>query len=90
LQGSGWLGTTFVAYSMGNFLWYSSNSATADATGVLTVEVRGGRAAGASLTPARIDRYGVPQPLGGTAAEAARKRYDALRGCTGLTARPGR
>jgi poly-gamma-glutamate capsule biosynthesis protein CapA/YwtB (metallophosphatase superfamily) len=33
LQGSGWLGHTFVAYGMGNFLWWENSYSTA--TGVL-------------------------------------------------------
>ena len=33
LQGSGWLGHTFVAYGMGNFLWWERSYSTA--TGVL-------------------------------------------------------
>src|SRR5579863_1116856 len=33
LQGSGWLGRTFVAYGMGNFLWWENSYSTA--TGVL-------------------------------------------------------
>jgi poly-gamma-glutamate synthesis protein (capsule biosynthesis protein) len=38
LQGSGWLGSTFVAYGMGNFLWYGTSKNTE--TGVLRLTVR--------------------------------------------------
>ena len=37
LQGSGWLGHTFVAYGMGNFLWWENSFSTA--TGVLKLDL---------------------------------------------------
>ena len=37
-QGSGWLGPAYVAYGLGNFVWYNNEGAAAE-TGVLTVTV---------------------------------------------------
>ncbi len=37
-QGSGWLGPAYVAYGLGNFVWYNNEGASAE-TGVLTVTV---------------------------------------------------
>ena len=91
LQGAGWLGRAYVAYGLGNFLWYSSNSRPADTTGVLTLTVRGRRVIRAALAPAHIDRSGVPQPVPATspAGVAAVRSFDRLRSCTGLASAPG-
>ncbi len=40
LQGSGWLGSTYVAYGMGNFLWYGTSHSTQ--TGVLRLTLHPG------------------------------------------------
>jgi len=91
LQGAGLLGRTFVAYGLGNFVWYSSNSVTADTTGVLTLRVGfAGRQPTfrSTFTPARIDSRGVPVPREGADAARDRALFDQLRGCTGLAAAP--
>ena len=49
LQGSGWLGHTFVAYGMGNFLWWENSFSTA--TGVLKLTVHPHRAADRAVHP---------------------------------------
>ena len=85
---AGWLDSTYVAYGLGNFLWYSSNSATADRTGVLTVTVEDGAAVAAELTPADIDERGVPLPLSGAERDDALAAFDDLRGCTDLAPAP--
>ncbi|MEO7447938.1 MAG: CapA family protein, partial [Humibacillus sp.] len=50
-QGSGWLGTTFVGYGLGNFVWYNTDGASAD-TGVLTVTVDAAAARSTGRGPA--------------------------------------
>jgi poly-gamma-glutamate capsule biosynthesis protein CapA/YwtB (metallophosphatase superfamily) len=88
LLGAGYLGSTYVAYGLGNYLWWR-NGAYSDDTGVLRLTFAGRRVVGAALTPARIDARGVPVPAtGGTAARIERK-WAGLAGCTGLAARPG-
>lgn len=84
LQGDGWLGRTYVAYGLGNFLWYVGSSDS----GVLKVRVRGRSVTGAELIPAVISGTGQPKPLTGTAATALIKRFTDLRRCTGLAATP--
>jgi poly-gamma-glutamate synthesis protein (capsule biosynthesis protein) len=84
LQGAGRLGAAFVGYGLGNFVWYSRGGPGAE-TGVLVVTVTGRRIDGYEWHPARI-RGGVPHPLDGDAAVAARAAWDGLRGCTGLGA----
>jgi poly-gamma-glutamate capsule biosynthesis protein CapA/YwtB (metallophosphatase superfamily) len=87
LQGSGWLGNTYVAYGLGNFYWWNWFSASNRTTGVLTLTVAAGRVTHTTWTPAVI-RQGAPIPLTGAAATQARSRLAALRSCTNLSARP--
>lgn len=82
LLGAGMLGDTFVSYGLGNFVFYARPGLGAQ-TGVLTVTVTGRRVDDYTWAPAVISN-GVPVPLSGSAAEAARKRWVSLRGCTNL------
>jgi poly-gamma-glutamate capsule biosynthesis protein CapA/YwtB (metallophosphatase superfamily) len=87
LQGSGWLGHTFVAYGMGNFLWWEHSYSTA--TGVLKLTLRPhGRPLKAKFIPAVVSHTGQPVPLHGASARRAARNYASLRTCTGLSARP--
>jgi poly-gamma-glutamate capsule biosynthesis protein CapA/YwtB (metallophosphatase superfamily) len=86
LQGSGWLGRTYVAYGLGNFYWWNWFSASNRTTGVLTLTVTGRRVIHTAWTPAVI-RQGAPIPLTGAAATQARSQLAALRSCTNLSAR---
>jgi poly-gamma-glutamate capsule biosynthesis protein CapA/YwtB (metallophosphatase superfamily) len=87
LQGSGWLGRTYVAYGLGNFYWWNWFSASNRTTGVLTLTVAAGRVTRTAWTPAVI-RQGAPIPLTGAIATRARSRLAALRSCTDLSTRP--
>jgi poly-gamma-glutamate synthesis protein (capsule biosynthesis protein) len=88
LLGDGWLGRSYVAYGLGNFLWWW-NDAYSNDTGVLRVTVRGGRVAGAELVPAYISRQsGQPLPVTGAEAQRIAGKFAALRACTGLGAAP--
>ncbi|WP_426503474.1 CapA family protein [Dactylosporangium sp. McL0621] len=80
LQGDGWLGRTYVAYGLGNFVWYVGSGDT----GVLQVKVHGRTATQATLVPAVVSGTGQPRPVTGPAAV---KRFTDLRGCTGLADR---
>jgi Bacterial capsule synthesis protein PGA_cap len=84
LQGDGWLGRTYVAYGLGNFVWYVGSADT----GVLKVQVRGRSVVRAELIPAVVSGTGQPKPLTGSAATAATKRFTDLGRCTGLAAHP--
>jgi len=88
LLGGGWLGRTYVAYGLGNFLWWRDDAYSND-TGVLTLTVRGRRVVAAALAPARIDPRGVPVPVVGTDAARILATWDRVRGCSGLSATPG-
>ena len=84
LQGSGWLGRTFVAYGMGNFLWYENN----DATGVLELTLHPDAPLTARFIPAIVSNTGQPVVVHGATARSAIAYYDSLRACAGLAGQP--
>jgi poly-gamma-glutamate synthesis protein (capsule biosynthesis protein) len=86
LQGSGWLGHTFVAYGMGNFLWWEHSYSTA--TGVLELTLHRSGPLMARFIPAVVSSTGQPIVLTGTAARRAQQHYASLRACAQLAARP--
>jgi poly-gamma-glutamate synthesis protein (capsule biosynthesis protein) len=86
LQGSGWLGRTFVAYGMGNFLWWENSYSTA--TGVLKLTLHPNAPLTAQFIPAVVSRTGQPVVDRGASARQAASRYADLRTCAELTPRP--
>jgi poly-gamma-glutamate capsule biosynthesis protein CapA/YwtB (metallophosphatase superfamily) len=86
LQGSGWLGHTFVAYGMGNFLWWENSYSTA--TGVLELTLHPHAPLTARFIPAVVSATGQPIPDSGNAARQAAAHYASLAACTELTTRP--
>jgi hypothetical protein len=86
LQGSGWLGRTFVAYGMGNFLWWEHSYSTA--TGVLELTLHPHAPLTARFVPAVVSGTGRPIPLHGTAARQADAHYASLAACSELASRP--
>jgi poly-gamma-glutamate capsule biosynthesis protein CapA/YwtB (metallophosphatase superfamily) len=86
LQGSGWLGRTFVAYGMGNFLWWERSYSTA--TGVLELTLHSRGPLTARFIPAVVSSTGQPIVDRGAAARGAAAYYASLRTCAGLTAQP--
>jgi poly-gamma-glutamate capsule biosynthesis protein CapA/YwtB (metallophosphatase superfamily) len=87
LQGDGWLGRTYVAYGLANFVWYGDSFSTE--TGVLRLTVQGRKVLRNELVPAVVSSSGQPIPLKGDAAAKVLLRYAGLRQCTGLAAVPG-
>jgi poly-gamma-glutamate synthesis protein (capsule biosynthesis protein) len=84
-QGAGRLGTGFVGYGLGNFVFYNE-SGPAGVSGVLQVTATGRDVDSYSWAPATIEG-GVPQPLPpGPEADQAVADWNALRDCTGLAA----
>lgn len=87
LQGDGPLRGGYVAYGLGNYVWYTPSTPT----GVLTLTVRPapareGRAEVTKATwePAWISGNGLPQPLRGAGQRAFDAELDALRSCAGF------
>ncbi|MFI1583989.1 CapA family protein [Embleya sp. NPDC020630] len=89
MQGAGWMGSTYVGYGYGNFLWYGTSPyPNSNDTGVATLTIKDGKVVGEKFTPASIDNRGVPMPATGAEAKRILDRRDTLRPCTGLTATP--
>jgi poly-gamma-glutamate capsule biosynthesis protein CapA/YwtB (metallophosphatase superfamily) len=86
LLGGGYMGSAFVDYGLGNFVFYSGGGVTAR-SGVLSLTVRGRAVTKSQWIPATISG-GIPIPLTGSAADQAVAAWKALRGCTGLAAAP--
>jgi 2',3'-cyclic-nucleotide 2'-phosphodiesterase (5'-nucleotidase family) len=86
LQGSGWLGHTFVAYGMGNFLWWENSYSTV--TGVLELTLHPHAPLTARFMPAVVSATGQPILDSGAAAQQAAAHYASLRACAELAASP--
>jgi poly-gamma-glutamate synthesis protein (capsule biosynthesis protein) len=86
LQGSGWLGHTFVAYGMGNFLWWENSYSTA--TGILELTIHPHAPLTARFIPAVVSGTGQPVVEHGAAARQAVAHYDSLRACAELAPQP--
>jgi poly-gamma-glutamate capsule biosynthesis protein CapA/YwtB (metallophosphatase superfamily) len=88
LLGDGWLGSTFVAYGLSNFLWWYNDAASND-TGVLRIKLRDTAIVDTEFLPAYINRTtGQPIPVRGSEATRITKKYTNLRRCTGLSSSP--
>jgi poly-gamma-glutamate capsule biosynthesis protein CapA/YwtB (metallophosphatase superfamily) len=88
LQGAGWMGSTYVDYGLGNFVWWRRQSPAETWTGVLTLTLDGQHVAKAGWLPMVVGADGlpaVPKP-----AEQARLAtyWQGLRSCAGLSAHP--
>jgi poly-gamma-glutamate capsule biosynthesis protein CapA/YwtB (metallophosphatase superfamily) len=88
MLGDGWLGDTYVAYGLGNFLWWW-NDAYSNDTGVLRITLRDKKITRTELVPAYINRdTGQPLPATGAEADRITTKFAGLHGCTGLAATP--
>ena len=84
VQGTGKLDNTYVAYGLGNFVWYNPNTESASTTGVLTVTVDGGRVVAEKWAPAHIRSDGLPRFADGAQATQMAADFAAARGCANL------
>lgn len=87
MQGDGWLGSTYVAYGLGNYVWWRDQAYSND-TGVITMTIRDGKVRAAQLAPAYIDSRGLPIPVSSADRPAKLAAFAALRECAGLQATP--
>ena len=88
LQGAGWMGSTYVDYGLGNFVWWRRQSAVETWTGVLTLTLSGSHVTRAGWVPMVVGADGLPAVP--DSAESARLAayWSGLRSCTGLSAHP--
>lgn len=61
IQGAGWSGPTYVAYGLGNFVWFKDDTFPGRSTGVLTLDVDKGRVAARRQLPP--ERRSEPGPM---------------------------
>lgn len=86
LQGSGWLGKTFVAYGMANFLWWMNSYSTE--TGILRLTLHPDAPLTSEFIPAIVSSTGQPVLATGADKDRIAQRYASLRACAGLSAAP--
>jgi len=91
LQGDGPLDRGYVAYGLGNYVWYTPSSGPVADAGVLTLTVQPpttpsqrATVTDAAWEPARIGTDGLPAALSGQSAEDFRADLASLRECAGL------
>ncbi len=91
LQGAGWRPDgAFVAYGLGNYLWWRSFGNAQDDNGVLTLRFRSGRVVAEHFAPAHLDDRGVPLPATGSEAARIDAEWEQVRQCANLAAGPPR
>ncbi len=81
--GAGRVGTSLVAYGLGNFVWWREDGESGR-TGVLLVTATGREVDAYSWVPARIT-HGIPIPETGDAAAADIAEWEHRRTCSGLS-----
>jgi poly-gamma-glutamate synthesis protein (capsule biosynthesis protein) len=91
LQGAGWrAGGTYVAYGLGNYLWWMSFGNNQDDNGVLTLTFKRSKVVADRFEPSHLDSRGVPLPAAGAEKRHLDAEWKADRQCTDLSATPPR
>lgn len=85
LQGAGFAGSTAVAYSLGNFVWYNTFSRY---SAVLQVDIVKGKPAKMSYVPVAIGSDGLPRRVSGDGARWVQARMAGGAKCARLSAEP--
>src|SRR5882757_9627952 len=89
LQGAGWRSDgAYVAYGLGNYLWWRSFGNAQDDNGVLTLTVRPSRVVAARFAPAHLDDRGIPLPATGAEATRINAQWAQVRQCADLAGTP--
>jgi poly-gamma-glutamate capsule biosynthesis protein CapA/YwtB (metallophosphatase superfamily) len=86
----GWMGSTYVHWGLGNFVWYTGGgpSRGASDTVVLTVTLTGSKISGTAVTPGYVTSSGQPAPATGTRLREVQGRLAAAAQCSGLASSP--
>jgi poly-gamma-glutamate synthesis protein (capsule biosynthesis protein) len=98
VNGAGWLGRSYVAYGLGNFVWWRSREPDSR-TGVLTLEVDVATARGtrrtarsavtdATWTPMLVGRDGIPRVPGAADRRRLTRVWEQAGECSGLASSP--
>ncbi len=93
LQGAGWMvgggrrgRGTYVAYGLGNYLWWMSFGNNQDDNGVLTLTFRRSHVVADRFAPSHLDGRGVPVPATGAEHRRILAEWNGDRQCTDLSA----
>jgi Bacterial capsule synthesis protein PGA_cap len=89
LQGAGWRPDgVYVAYGLGNYLWWMSFGNNQDDNGVLTLTFLDDKVVSDAFSPSRLDARGVPVPATGAAAAQIDKEWATAKQCANLSPQP--
>ena len=89
-QGMGMMGTSLVAYSLGNFIWFLNNRTDRASTGVLHVRVTNGKVAKAWWVATRTQDSGEPAKVTDARwLDRVRSDLTTRRNCASLNVPPG-
>lgn len=86
VQGTGFLGNTFIAYGLGNFIWYK-NSGESGQSAAVTFQLTGSAVSGFTVVPALISD-GIPTRPPQTIALELREKYRQRADCSHLSPLP--
>jgi poly-gamma-glutamate capsule biosynthesis protein CapA/YwtB (metallophosphatase superfamily) len=91
LQGAGWRSDgTYVAYGLGNYLWWRSFDNNQDDNGVLTLTFHRSRVTASHFAPSHLDDRGVPVRSTGAEKRRIDAEWNSDRQCTNLSAHPAK
>lgn len=88
-QGDGFIGSAYIHYGLGNFLWYGPSKSTD--TGLLSVTVSdagGWKVTNRMFIPGVISGTGQAKPVTGSALTSMQQRQARANSCTGLPRNP--
>jgi hypothetical protein len=76
----------YVAYGLGNYLWWESFGNNQDDNGVLTLTFDDSKVVADSFAPSHLDSTGVPVPAIGSTLTHINAEWATARACSGLAA----
>lgn len=88
VQGSGWLGPTYVGYGLGNFVWAGRNGPADARSGVLTLTLDGRGVVERRWTPLRVQPDGIPRPPDAAGEQVDLRELARAQACSGLSTGP--
>lgn len=89
LQGAGWRPDgRYVAYGLGNYLWWLSFGNAQDDNGVLKLTFANNKVRSAQFIPSELDDQGISPPATGANALRIKNEFDRARQCANLLAAP--
>ncbi|WP_033341462.1 hypothetical protein [Catenuloplanes japonicus] len=87
LQGAGHAGDAYIAYGLGNLLFYHHPlyQQFSSRSGLLRLDIQDRSVVRADLVPVELIRNGRTAPLTGWRADLARRNFDQIKQCAAVT-----